>query len=653
MNKKFNILIVDDTPENLQVLGAMLEQAGYEVRIATSGPEALLDAVKAPPDLILLDIMMPEMDGFEVCRRLKADERLRLIPVIFISALGMVDQKLQAFREGAVDYVTKPFQAEEVLARVNTHVQLAQLEELRREIAARKVAEKELRKLSRAVEQSPASIAITDLQGNIEYVNPAFCRMTGYTAEELLGNNPRVLKTGVTTAEEYRILWNTITGGGVWTGEFCNKRKNGELYWEKACIAPITDNEGAIKQFVAIKEDITALKQAEEERALLEEQLQQAQKMESVGHLAGGVAHDFNNILTVIHGYSQIAMMEADPAQPIYGQLKEIRKAAERAAELTQQLLAFARKQVIAPRLLDLNSAIAEMLNMLQRLIGEDIQLTWLPENDLWPVMMDPSQVDQLLANLCVNARDAIDNIGTVTIATLNCSLNEQFCAAYPDAKPGEYVLLSVSDTGCGMDRKTAEHIFEPFFTTKEVGKGTGLGLATVFGIVRQNNGIITVSSEPGAGTKFLIYIPRHTGASRWEQKEESALPPPRGNETILLVEDDRAILDLTALLLEKLGYTVLKANGPTEAIRLAKEHVREITLLVTDVIMPEMNGKDLAVSLKSSNPQLLCLFMSGYTADNIARHGVLEGGVHFIHKPFALSALAVKVREVLDRVRH
>ena len=650
MSKKFNILIVDDTPENLQVLGAMLEQAGYEVRIATSGPEALQDAAKVPPDLILLDIMMPEMDGFEVCRRLKADEGLRLIPVIFISALGMVDQKLQAFREGAVDYVTKPFQAEEVLARVNTHVQLAQMEELRREIAARKVAEKELRKLSRAVEQSAASIAITDLQGNIEYVNPAFCRMTGYTAEELLGNNPRVLKTGVTTAEEYRILWSTITGGGVWTGEFCNKRKNGELYWERARIAPITDSGGGITQFVAVKEDITALKQAEEESVRLEEQLQQAQKMESVGRLAGGVAHDFNNILTVIHGYSQIAMMAADPAQKIYGYLEEILKAAERAAALTQQLLAFASKQVIAPKLLDLNGAVAGMLKMLQRLIGEDIQLTWLPEKDLWPVMMDPSQVDQLLANLCVNARDAIDNIGSVTIATLNCSLDAQFCAAYPDAIPGEYVLLSVSDSGCGMDEETMAKIFEPFFTTKMIGKGTGLGLATVFGIVKQNSGIITVSSEPGAGTKFLIYIPRHTGVP-WEvQKEKTAAPPPRGVETILLVEDDRTILNLTALLLEKQGYRVLATDSPTEAVTLATEHASEIALLITDVIMPGMNGKDLAVTLKSLTQQLSCLFMSGYTSDTIATHGVLEEGVHFIQKPFSLTALAVKVREVLDR---
>ena len=648
MNKKHNILIVDDTPENLQVLGNMLEQEGYEVRIATSGPEALHDAGKTHPDLILLDIMMPDMDGFEVCRRLKADEGLRLIPVIFISALGMAEQKLQAFREGAVDYITKPFQAEEVLARVDTHVQLASMEELKQEIVARKEAEEELRKLSRIVEQSSASIVITGLQGNIEYVNPAFCRLSGYAAEELLGNNPRVLKSGVTSAKEYQNLWNTVTGGNVWTGELCNKKKNGELYWEKACIAPITDSEGVITQFVATKEDITTQREAEAGNARLEEQLQQAQKMESVGRLAGGVAHDYNNMLSVILGYSQMALDKIDPSSPVYKDLLEIREAGERSANITRQLLAFARKQAIAPQIVDLNENVAGMLKMLQRLIGEDITLIWLPSSSLPAVKIDPSQVDQLLANLCVNARDAITGVGKITIKTGRATLDVGYCAAHQGAVPGEYVLLTVSDSGHGMEKEVLDKIFEPFFTTKELGRGTGLGLATVYGIVKQNNGFINASSEPGQGTTFKIYLPEHAEGLTVAVKEPEGKLRSGAGETVLVVEDEAVVLKLTARMLAGQGYSVLTAGTSTEAIHLAHEHAGKIDLLLSDVIMPEMNGRDLAKLLVSFQPDLKCLFMSGYTSTVIASQGILEEGVHFIQKPFSVKDLAAKVREVL-----
>jgi PAS domain S-box-containing protein len=390
-------------------------------------------------------------------------------------------------------------------------------------------------------------------------------------------------------------------------------------------------------------------KRAEEEKAKLQGQLTQAQKMESVGRLAGGVAHDFNNMLAVILGHTELAMENLDPSQPLYRGLQEIRKAAEHSADLTRQLLAFARKQNIAPKVLDLNKTVEGMLKMLRRLIGEDIDLAWMPGANLWPVKVDPSQIDQILANLCVNARDAIKGVGKITIETQDTTLDEAYCAASAGFIPGEYVMLAVSDDGRGMDKETQSHLFEPFFTTKGVGEGTGLGLATVYGIVKQNNGFINFYSEPGHGTRFTIYLPRYAGKAGVNQTTVSAKPAECGHETILLVEDEPAILKMTALMLERLGYKVLSADRPGKAIRLAEEHTGRIDLLMTDVVMPEMNGRDLAGKILTFSPNLRCLFMSGYTTDVIARHGVLDENVHFIQKPFSIKDLATKVRETLD----
>ncbi|MFZ4440629.1 MAG: PocR ligand-binding domain-containing protein [Syntrophales bacterium] len=396
--------------------------------------------------------------------------------------------------------------------------------------------------------------------------------------------------------------------------------------------------------------DITERKQAEQEKAKLQAQLLQSQKMESVGRLAGGVAHDFNNMLGVILGHAEIAMDQVDPAQPLHADLQEIRNAANRSADLTRQLLAFARKQVISPKVVDLNDTVAGMLKMLQRLIGEDIHLVWQPDVSLRPIRVDPSQIDQLLANLCINARDAIAGVGKLTIETGNTSFDEDYCADHAGFVPGEYVLLAVSDDGCGMDKEILDKLFEPFFTTKGVGKGTGLGLATVYGIVKQNNGFINVYSEPGKGTTFRIYLPRYIGQAEQIQRQEMPEPILRGQETILLVEDEPTLLELSKILLETQGYRVLAAGAPSEAIRLAGEYSGAIHLLMTDVVMPEMNGRDLADKMLSLNPNLRCLFTSGYTADVIAHHGVLDENVHFIRKPFSRKDLAAKVREALDQ---
>jgi len=370
--------------------------------------------------------------------------------------------------------------------------------------------------------------------------------------------------------------------------------------------------------------------------------------MESVGRLAGGVAHDFNNMLGVILGHTELALGRVEPLHPVHADLEVIWKAAERSADLTRQLLAFARKQTVTPKVLDLNETVDKMLKMLQRLVGEDIELIWMPGSDLWQVKIDPIQIDQILMNHAANARDAI--AGKVSIETQNVIADVAYCTGHLGIVPGEYVMLAVSDNGCVMDRETLANIFEPFFTTKELGKGTGLGLAMVYGIVKQNKGAIYAYSEPGEGTIFKIYLPRYVNKI---SSDYSALAPTEstmgGSEIVLLVEDESMLLEMFQAMLEKLAYTVLVAGTPGEAIRLAEEHAGEIHLLMTDVVMPEMNGRDLAKRLLSLYPNIKRLFMSGYTVDVIAHHGVLDEGMHFIQKPFTLKDLAIKVRKALD----
>jgi PAS domain S-box-containing protein len=401
------------------------------------------------------------------------------------------------------------------------------------------------------------------------------------------------------------------------------------------------DEKGEAVRALGFTQDIT-------ERKLLEDRVRQSERMDAIGQLAGGVAHDFNNMLEVILGHTEMALDDVDPGQPLHEDLQEVLKAARRSADLTRQLLAFARKQAISPRVLDLNETVEATLKMLRRLIGENITLDWQPKDGLWPVMMDPSQVDQILANLCVNARDAIGGVGAIAIRSDEVVLDEDCASDHICPVPGDYVVLSVSDNGCGMDEETAARVFEPFFTTKELGKGTGLGLATVYGVVRQNGGGIEICSEPGLGTSFEIYLPRHVGAVAAMVGEQAA-PALRGTETILMVEDEGAILKMAKKMLENQGYAVLATESPAEAIRLVAAHAGDIDLLMTDVIMPEMNGRDLASRLLAVQPELKCLFMSGYTADVISHHGVLEEGINFIHKPFSSCDLKTTIREILD----
>lgn len=510
------------------------------------------------------------------------------------------------------------------------------------DITQRKRADAERERLMTAIDQMGETVCITDPAGMIQYVNPVFETVTGYTREEVMGQNMRILKSGKQDAAFYRDLYETIFGGRTWKGRMVNKKKDGTFYTEEATISPVCDAAGRVLNFVAVKRDIT-------EHLHLMAQFQQAQKLESVGRLAGGVAHDYNNMVSVILGFTELAMGKVDPAQPIHDDLTEVLNAAIRTREITRQLLAFARSQTIAPEVLDLNDVIGGMLKMLRRLIGEDIDLAWLPSSGLWSVKMDPTQIDQILANLCVNARDAISDVGKVTIETHNITFDADYCAHHAEFLPGEYVLMAISDGGCGMDTATLDQIFEPFFTTKGRGKGTGLGLSTVYGIVKQNKGFINVYSEPGKGTTFRIYLPRHVGrALEARVKNENGIPPGRG-ELVLLVEDEPSILKMSRRMLESLGYTVLAASAPDEAIRLAVRHEGEIHVLMTDVVMPGMNGRDLSERIREIRPTIKCLFMSGYTANVIAHRGVLDEGVQFIQKPFSKNDLSVKFREILD----
>jgi PAS domain S-box-containing protein len=509
-----------------------------------------------------------------------------------------------------------------------------------RDITERKSADAERKRLMAAVEQSGEIIFMTDIRGNIQYVNPAFERTTGYSREDVEGQNPSILKSGKQDEDFYRNLWKTISGGGIWEGRMINQRKDKLLYTSDAMISPVRDHSGRIVNYVGIERDVTAHLQ-------LSAQFQQAQKMEAVGLLAGGVAHDYNNMLSAIIGYAELCLLKVDPTQSIYSDLTEIIKAARRSANITRQLLTFARKQTILPEVLDLNQTVESTLKMLKRLIGEDIHLDWRPTGTPCLVKMDPVQVDQILVNLCVNARDAIADVGKIIIETGNAVFDETYGNTHFGFVKGDYVFLEISDDGCGIDKETIKQIFEPFFTSKKVGKGTGLGLSMVHGIVQQNNGFINVYSEPGKGTTLKIYLPRFVGQAGQTRLKKEIVSVGHG-ETVLVVEDEPALLTMDKRMLERLGYKVLAAGTPGEAIMLAEENAGDLHLVITDVVMPEMNGRDLVVRLRSLCPNLKIMFMSGYTADVIASRGVLDESINFIQKPFSIQELAVKVQKVL-----
>jgi PAS domain S-box-containing protein len=521
---------------------------------------------------------------------------------------------------------------------------LAALNMMEDAVAARQSAEHaqaELARLGAAVQQTADSIVITDVEGRIEYVNPAFERITGYSRDEALGQNPRILKSPKNDPAVYRDLWETITSGNVWVGQLINRKKDGSDYTERVTISAVHDEAGRIVNYIAVKQDTTA-------QAQLEEQLRQSQKLEAIGQLAGGVAHDFNNLLTVIGGYSSILLGKLPADSPHRASVEEIKKAGDRAGALTRQLLAFSRKQILQPKVLNLNTVVTDLEKMVRRLIGEDIDVLTIKSPVLGQIRADPGQIEQVLLNLIVNARDAMPQGGKLTIETRNVILSEE--AAQRRAAPaGSYVTFSVSDTGQGMDAAIQPRIFDPFFTTKGSGKGTGLGLATVYGIVKQSGGHIWVYSEVGSGSVFKIFLPRLDQPPESEL-EAVAKEVPHGTELILLVEDEDQVRAILQHILEEQGYHVLAASNGAEALVLAQEPNRDIRLMITDVVMPQMGGRELAEQILVTRPLLPVLFMSGYTDDAIVRLGLLDQKINFIQKPFDSAAVARKVREVLDQ---
>ena len=515
--------------------------------------------------------------------------------------------------------------------------------ELAVDVTGREAALERILTLSRAVEQSPASILVTDCRGALEFVNPQFTRATGYTAAEVLGKNPRLLKSGTHDAAFYRELWQTVTAGRSWQGAIQNRRKDGSLFWVSASISPVHDADGRVTHFVAVEEDVTS-------RRLLEDELRQAQKMEAVGQLAGGVAHDFNNELTVVAGYAELAKarLANDPAG--VGMLEHVVRAAQRPASLTQRLLAFGRRQVLRPTVVQLNDVVRGIERMLGRLVREPITVTTELSPGLGHVLVDTGQVEQALLNLCANARDAMPDGGTVTVSTADVELDAAFAASHPGIHPGRFACLSVRDSGCGMSDEVRAHVFEPFFTTKGVGEGTGLGLAMVYGFVTQSGGAVDCASQVGAGSTFRLYFPiadrLHPAASN---PAPSSTRPTGGGETILVLDDEPAVLGIVQVALTDAGYRVLAADSPAVAVATARTYAGPIDLLLTDLVMPGMDGPRVASAVQATRPGTPVLFMSGYTADLVSTGGSLRPDVSFLPKPFSPVELCRKVREVLD----
>lgn len=583
------------------------------------------------------------------------DEMLGRRPVDFFPDAidGEVAQRYrQAFRSGEAAHFETYFEPFGQWFEVHAYPSDEGLAVYFRDITSRVQSEAELRavsnRLQNLLEFSPLLITELDCEGRYLMANKAVANLMGRPAGEIVGRHlSELLPPDSARLFLSRIQQVQASQAPLSVEDLIPVRDQMRTY--STVLFPLLDESGAVASVAGVAQDITEQKAAREERDRLESQLRQAQKLEAVGQLAGGVAHDFNNMLGVILGHTEMLLSAIPQDDPIYHQLEEVQHAATRSAELTRQLLAFARKQTIAPKVLDLTETVSGMLKILRRLVGEDIPIEWRPGSAL-PVLADPSQVDQVVANLAVNARDAIGGNGAITLETAAATFDAAYCQRHPGHLPGEYAVIAMRDTGCGMNEETVSHIFEPFFTTKAQGSGTGLGLATVYGIVQQNRGFVTVSSTPGSGSDFRVYFPIFRGAA-----PASPAPPPEshapgGEETVLLVEDEAALLQLSKRMLQGLGYNVLAADTPGKAIDIASSFEGRIDLLITDVVMPEMNGRELREKLDTVRPGLRTLFMSGYTADVIDRRGALDSGVYFLSKPFKIKQLAAMVREALDR---
>ncbi len=628
-NEPVKVLLVEDDEDDYllaHVIFSEIEGVRFNLRWSQTYESALQEIETFEPDVCMIDYRLGEHTGLDFIREC-ASRQLK-VPMILLTGQGDREVDMEAMRAGAMDYLIK--------GQITPHL----LERSIRYTVERYKTIDKLQEFAAIVESSDDAILGKTLDGIITSWNKGAEKIYGYTADEMIGESIYKIVPPDRRDEIAQILERLKEGETVEHLETVRVRKDGTPVDVSVTISPIKDSGGRIIGSSAIARDIT-------ERKHLEKQLRQSQKLEAVGQLAGGVAHDFNNLLTVITGYSDLAMKRLKMEDPLRHNVEEIKKAAERATSLTRQLLAFSRKQVLQPKVINLNSIIMDMEKMLCRLIGEHIELRTLPGTDLGQINADPGQIEQVILNLVINARDAMPKGGKISIETANTYLDEEYARRHIAVTPGWYAMLAVSDTGQGMDEETQRHIFEPFFTTKGE-KGTGLGLSTVYGIVKQSGGNIWVYSEVGQGSTFKVYLPLvYEPAVTTEARTK--VTSLKGTETILLVEDEEMVRDLARESLELEGYTVLEAANGGEALLIAQHYEGPIHLMLTDVVMPRMSGRELAEQLTELKPSMRVLFMSGYTDDAIVHHGRLQEGVPFIEKPFTPDSLARKVREVLD----
>lgn len=633
-----NILVIEDCNADFLMVERHLKQNGLAARCRrVDSLVALKEAIDCEGwDLVMSDFNVPQLDFRESLNLLRA--ALPDLPVIMVTGTVGEEKAVELLKLGVCDFVLK-----ENLARLVPAVQRALEDKL--EIEERHRVEEHLRNneaktrsildnIGIGVALISPTMEVLEVNQRIQEWFPSLNPAQHSTCYRVFNDPPREVVC------DYCPTRMTLLDGLVHEATTQTPQKGGTRNY-RIVSSPVFNASGEVTAAIEMVEDIT-------EKLSLEAQYRQSQKMEAVGHLAGGVAHDFNNMLGVILGHAELALLHLNPDNPSYQNLQEIRKAGERSADLTRQLLAFARKQDSVPVIINLNAVITDQLKMLERLIGEDIRIELHSLAELWNTRVDPSQIDQILVNLAVNARDAVSGVGTVIIETANITLDGDSVRRYAGVAPGDYVCLAFSDTGVGMSEQMLERIFEPFYTTKEEGKGTGLGLSTVYGIVKQNGGLINVYSEPGMGTTFKIYLPRFAGKVTAPVEMPHAVAM-TGTETVLLVEDDEQILDLVQTMLAANGYKVLAVSSPQEACTICGEHQGSIELLITDVIMPLMSGKELQGMIAGMKPAIRTLFMSGYTADIIANRGVLDEGVNFLSKPFSIQTLTQKVRQALD----
>lgn len=680
-SKPINILLIEDNPEIVSLIRELLTGAGTEMftlnwadRLSTG----LKQLANGGVDLILLDLGLPDSQGFGTFTR--TYDQAQQLPILVLTGNG--DEMLagMAMQAGAQDYLIKGQiggnilikaikyaierkglekvlqrscqELEQRVAERTSELSRANVElcaEIAKHKQAREELQKEKEKFRVLSDESPLGVSLIGKKGEYNYVNRKFVEMFGYTLKEIPIGREWFRKAYPDNEYRDQVISAWITA--------VKETKTGQT---NILIYTVTCKDGSKKviQFLPVKmdtgdqiviyEDITAQRK-------LEAQLIQSQKMEAIGRLAGGVAHDFNNIITVINNLAQLALMTLKQADPLRKDLEEIKKAGDRAASLTSQLLAFSRKQVLQPRVLDLNGVIIDMNSMIKHLVGEDVEVKMILAPELGRIKADQGQIEQVIMNLVINARDAMPGVGKITIETASIHLDEPYgCEHGVELKPSPHVMLGISDTGIGMDTKIKSHIFEPFFTTKEKRGGTGLGLSTIYGIVKQTGGWIWVYSEPGQGTTFKVYLPEIlSNAEAAGKKVPAPFKVLDGSETVLVVEDDKAILNLTRKILKLYGYNVLGAQDGEEAIKVGEAQAGSIHLMLTDVVMPGMNGRELAERITLLYPETKVLYMSGYTDDAISHLGVLEPGMEFIEKPFSPESLALKVRKVLDASRN